>query len=261
MRLLTALLLAATVQAAPHRWTAWDTLDRMGFQILALGGGFSTGGGGGGPTLVCSTAQGSGTGNQFTTTGINCTGATFLYLTISSNEAAPGLTSNITGAWTSLTQQGNLQQSEYLYNPNGNNCASGCTAVTFTVGTQASADPSVCVMGFSGVTSAIDGAAVGSGSSTNGTSVQPGSVTPSITGELATSGIEFYNTTGTVAVDSSFTIPASGQINGVGSQHLACAAAYLVTPSTSALNPIWTHSGGGNISTFDGQWGTNALFK
>ncbi len=72
-----------------------------------------------------------------------------------------------------------------------------------------------------------------------GTTLQPGSVTPSENNELIVTGLGFYPS-GVLSVNSSFTI--SDQVNYVSSAAMGLGAAYLVQGTAGAVNPTWTDS-------------------
>jgi hypothetical protein len=99
--------------------------------------------------------------------------------------------------------------------------------------------PSMYAQAFSGSAASPVDQVNQSGQAGAVTSVQPGSVTPGQAGELIVTvvGINGTNTTGSVAVDSSFTITDVLAQTGVS---YGGAMAYLVQGGAAAVNPTWS---------------------
>jgi hypothetical protein len=83
------------------------------------------------------------------------------------------------------------------------------------------------------------------GNQTSSSTVQPGSVSPSTTGQviIALVGSYAYGLT-SLLPDSGFTVPANNTQTGVTGQNLAGAMAYLIQSVAAPVDPIWTQVGG-----------------
>jgi hypothetical protein len=191
------------------------------------------------------------TGNQFVTTAQNTSGATLLVFGVVSGV---GSVSTVTASspsqsLTALGIYGNGSGGRYvsLYYVCGSSV--GGSAQTFTTSTLTAANPSYEVWAFSGTatsgcldTSGTPSAGYnGSAQTSNNTTIQPGSITPSQTaGELFVTLLFAGGGTGTAnSINDSFTLDdaAAGTANATG-----IGAGHYVAPSNSALNPTWTAS-------------------
>lgn len=193
--------------------------------------------------FVSGTCAASSDSNNVTTSAINTTGANFMIIGIGHavSTAVTTPTDSVGGnTWTALTGQdapgNNGMVFYYAANPNTG------ASQTFTESPNNNF-PSICVFAFSGVTttSPFD-VQNGSNTASNVTTKQPGSVTPSQNNEVIVSAVSFGNAT--MSVDSGFTIPGSGQINGISGHSYGTAMGYLIQTSASAVNPTWTVSVG-----------------
>ncbi len=194
--------------------------------------------GGGAITLLTHVCAFSGDTNTVTTTTINTTGATLLVVTISDYQAALAQavpSDSKMNTWTSLTTY-NADLSvrvttSYVANPTVG------TLHTFTA-TGSVAYPSICVASFSGVVSMspLD-QQHGQGGVAAATTLQPGSITPSQNNELVITGLAF-DTSGTVSIDSGFTI--TDQTDYMPGAAFGAALAYIVQTTAGAVNPTWT---------------------
>jgi hypothetical protein len=143
--------------------------------------------------------------------------------------------------WTALTTQANTVDGRlyYVFNPAVNASHTfSCNGIF----------PTVYVLAFSGAaTSPFDqqnGTAIGSG-----TTIQPGSVTPTEDNELIVVGLA-TNGDITAAIDGGFTIAQSRDNTGTG---FAGAIAYLIQTTATAANPQWSgfnNYATANIATF-----------
>jgi len=122
----------------------------------------------------------------------------------------------------------------YVFNPT----VTGSMTITCS-----GANVTVSVLPFSGTfvgtTEGLNGA-----TTTSGTTLATGS-TSTLTApdhEVCVTGVNFSATSGTVSIDTGFTITDQVPTNNAYSQ--GDAGAYLVPPSTSALNPTWTFPSG-----------------
>ena len=181
---------------------------------------------GGTPTLVASAAKASTNATSVTTNAANFIGSTLLVIHVANNGSeTPTVTPTQTVTCLTLYSNGRLC---YVSNPTGDLSA---LTVSLTGGY-----PSLSVAGFSNV-STYDGAQVGAHNATNTTTIQPGSYTPT-TSHLIITGTTFYNTTTAPTVDSGFT--RATYALSIASNAFGSGLAYLVAPSTTALNPTWT---------------------
>jgi hypothetical protein len=104
--------------------------------------------------------------------------------------------------------------------------------------------PVVCVLAFSGAAASPLDQQAGTSAGASGATVQPGSVTPTVDGEVLVAGYSGYFAD-VSSIDSSFTI--TDQFSSSGGHHLTTAAAYKIQTAASAENPTWT-LGGSNIN-------------
>lgn len=113
---------------------------------------------------------------------------------------------------------------------------------TFTIGTSSS-QQSMCIAAFSGVktASAFDQQNANT-SLVAGTTVQPGSVTPSVANSLVVTmhSAAFIDLGGGVSVDSGFS--QTDYVPLVASTSYGTSLAYLVQGAAAAINPTWTDS-------------------
>ncbi|MFZ2522503.1 MAG: hypothetical protein WAX44_03280 [Minisyncoccia bacterium] len=226
---------------------AWSTTTSS--FILAT----STGGGGGvstsTPAFITSIAAG-GTPSSVTTAGVNTTGANFIIITAAYNTGStPTISDNKSNTWTPLTDSvvvGSV--TTRLYYSQNPTVGSGHTFSN----TASSNYSSVCVAAFSGVaTSSMD---VQNGATNSSTTIQPGSVTPSVDKELLVTGLGWNvgRTTYPPTINSSFTVATSS--NFLSGNHYGCSIGYYIQATSSAANPTWSlgssQSNAARISTF-----------
>jgi hypothetical protein len=179
-----------------------------------------------------------------TTNSCDSTGATLLVVVVAS-IGTPTVSDSKSNTWTSLTNysSGSAVRIFYSINPV---VGSGHT---FTAASSNSF-PNVMALAFSGTDTTSPFDAQNGGSTSGGTSQATGSVTPAENNEVLVSGAA-AGSTGTLSVDSSFTItnapaPSVGVVWG--------SAAYLIQTSAGAVNATWSKSGsttmGAAIATF-----------
>jgi hypothetical protein len=198
-------------------------------------------------TLVAHTSANSAfSGNNFTTSAIDTTGATLLVAnTTYYNSAATGqLTDSFGNTWTALPLQFISDTAGRLFYCSNPTVGSGHT-FTITDGYYSSLE----VAAFSGITQLapldVSAEATGSASTANG-----GSVTPTNANSLVISALTFRNTVSLTGVDSGFTITDTDNPGSV----IAGSLAYLIQTTATAENPTWTLSSTANYGV------TNAVF-
>jgi len=171
-----------------------------------------------------------------TTTGISSVGASAAIIVVGSAKAQTAVTPTTTGSdtVTGLTEQDDVSNTLrgriwYVVNPT--------SSATYQVtATRTTGYPSVCVLMLTGTaTSPFD---VQNGNNTNmgGTTLQIGSVTPSMPNSIVIDG--FVTTdTGAPSINSSQTLID----NAVGTAHgFGVAIAYEIQTAITARNPTWT---------------------
>ena len=204
--------------------------------LAAFGTNAVSGGGGGGWTLLASTIKANADGNSVTTDAIDTTGATLIVIVEASNNSHPTPTES-TGANTvnlAVTGGSTPQCSIYYINPGTHTSATH----KFTA-SAVNAFPVLAVFAYSGGIGTLDKTA-NSGPDGSGSTIQPGSITPSQNGCLIVSGMRF--STGTSAtVNSGFSTPLSATAFSVGGS-----GAYLIQGTAAAINPTWTQTSSGN---------------
>lgn len=202
-------------------------------------------------TLVDHKGAVSADGLSFTTAALNTTGAKLLVVHAATYQnIAATITDFLSGVptgnvWTGLTIQTNnsgpagaLECSSRLFY-----CANPTVGAVHTfTGTTASGFPSGQAVAFGGVTitSPFDvqnGAQAGAFGSL-ATTIQPGSVTPSLNNELVLCGISIQpsNVT-TCTINGGFT---TLDFQEHGANNLGSCIAYLIQTSAAAANPTWT---------------------
>lgn len=175
-----------------------------------------------------------------TTGAIDTTGSDLLVAAVVGFNASSSVSDSAGNTWTGLNTYASTNVSVQLFYVR---MPSTSAAHTFTV--AANTAVAICVVAFSGAGSAtgfVDGQ---SGSANNSAgSIQPGSVTPSQSGDLAVTCIS--NGTSGWSIDSGFTIQQT--VVGVGGVNLSLVLAWKVL-SASAENPTWTIGGTDQLAT------------
>jgi len=107
------------------------------------------------------------------------------------------------------------------------------------------------MIGLSGIT-ALDGSSAGA--SLTGSTIQPGSLTPSVGGTVFVTAVGYDFVTETMSINSGFTIVFQGVTPG-GTGY-AVAMKIKAAGDTTAENPTWTATGTANpaLSTVMSNW-------
>ncbi len=188
--------------------------------------------GGGLITAGAAIAQ-NGTINGVTTSSINTSGATLIIVLTSSYAvaSADAVSDSEMNMWTALTPTSTGTSSKatlwYCVNP------ATSTMHTFT-DTLTGGFPAILVQAFNNG-SVFDQEAAGSSSS--GTTSQPGSITPSENNAVVVTGIGLEDTIG-IAIDSGYTISATA--TGSAGNSFAGSLAYKIQTTATATNPTWS---------------------
>lgn len=198
------------------------------------------------------TSAGSTTGNNVTTPTMISSNATLLVACVASNQTDGTLSDSKSNTWTALTlREANGVRSRiyYVLNP----ATDG--AHTFTYSTTGGM-PSIIVNAYTGtvLTSAFD---VENGATATGTTIQPGSVTPSVNDALLVSCLTAEAAT-TTSVNSGFnwsTFSHADGVNFVADQHMLGAISYRIQTTAAAVNPTYT------VGTSTDVAATIAVFK
>lgn len=183
-----------------------------------------------GYSLVAHAAAAGTTANQ------NCLSATlFVASIISASGGTPTPNDSSSNIWTqigSYENDGNTSVNVglfYVANPTVTSSQNfGITSSDFSV---------LCVQAWSGSASSPLGTS-SAGNSSSGSTVQPGSLTPSAANSLLVTACAPNNTNNVSSIDSSFTI--SDNVAYSGGVNEAGAMAYLVQSAAAAVNPSWT---------------------
>ncbi len=191
--------------------------------------------------LVGHITASSTTSSTFTSGTLDTTGATLIVVAVE-EFAVSTLSDNMSnGAGTSLTLQtgSNIRlQLHYYVAPT---VGAGHTWTSTGTGTFTT----LAISAWSGVTTSSpfdveNGAAV-----TSTTTIQPGSVTPAVSGSLLLFAIGNNQTIGSNSINNSFVVMDT--TNVVGGQHEAAAHGYLVQSVAAPINPTWTIAGTDDI--------------
>lgn len=208
------------------------------------------GGEAGGPATLLAHVLNDGHGNGLSTSPIDTTGATLLVLAecTFTSGTPQGPSDSAGNTWQALTAY-------------GSSSGGGEIRVFYSYGPKTSAshvfnDPdddynAMAVLAFSGT---LAGASVFDSATgnyeTTGTTVQPGSLTPTQPGELVVSFACSGDTKATTAtIGSGFTLVQflSGNANGSNSEDLG--AAFTIVTSLAPVNPTWNFPGDMNINS------------
>lgn len=185
--------------------------------------------------VIASTIAG-GTTATTTTTAIDTSGANLIVVGVSHQTGTgPTITDSASNTWTALTESniasGVGAKMYYCYAPTTS------SSHTFTDGSGGSA--TVGVLAVSGATSSPFDLETGA-TSTATTTVQTGSITPSLANELLVTMFGF-NAAGTpTSINSSFT--KIGEVDFLSGNHYGGAMGYLVQTTAAAVNPTWTRT-------------------
>lgn len=199
----------------------------------------SSGGGGGGAATMIFNIAAHGTPGGCTTTGINTATSTIFIAGVHGYRSPyPLASSSPSNTWTALTGLGNSGAGAIIYYVLSPTTGGSQTfsADGGDVGTQFS---DIAAIGFSGIT-AYD--ASSAGNILTGNTIQPGSLTPAVSGEVFITMVAYDFVTETMSIDSGFTIIAQG-LNSGGT---GFAVAYKIKTDALAENPTWTATGDAN---------------
>lgn len=222
----------------------------LGFQATAFAGW----------TLVNHGVAISGDHVNVTVSGLNTTGSDTLVVFASPNPVQNSVTMSISDSHTGCASPCNTWTrpsfpSNYVASLWYVTNASVGTSASFTVSCSGNCYSVLFVAAFSGgpSSSAVDQL---NANNINGVaSIGPGSVTTTASGDLLVAVESVNNTSGTVSINSSFTI--TDQVSGTGGNNYGGALAYLVQSSAGAVNPTWTYAN--TVSTTDA--GIISFFK
>lgn len=174
--------------------------------------------------------------NTFSTSAIDTTGATLIVCHVTS-FAARTLSDSASNTWTALTikTSANGTSGQLYY------CANPTTSATHTftlTGTAFYGTLGVHCFSGTATTSAFD--AENGNNAGSGTTVQPGSITPSQDGEVIVTGVCWKTTgTGTITISDSMVKDSNA---GGGGVNYAGGIASLIQTTAAAINPTWTES-------------------
>lgn len=191
-------------------------------------------------SLVASTTGSSGSVNDYTTSGIDTTGANLIVVSIAWHPGSYGsgvLSDSKGNTWTGLTERAAFFVARnklfYCLNPT---VGSGHT---FSTGQFNGQNPAIGVLAFSGAHASSSYANENGATVAPGTSLATGSITPPENDCLVVSGLgtEKANTTTNTAIGSSFT---AFKTEASGGNSCGSGIAYLIQTTASAVNPTWT---------------------
>lgn len=218
-------------------------------------------------SLINHTNAQNGLNSSVTTSAIDTTGANFLIVFITNHNTditTLGLSDNKGNTWHHLNNYntGGGPEGGYWYSYNAT-CGAGHTVTvssTFAAG--------IVFAAFSGIQSSSDPFDVQNGATDNtttATSLQPGSITPSVNGELL---ILSFGTNSGAASGANLSFAAVDSIAPAGGNNEGSYMYYLVQGTAGAINPTVTFGSGGydlvTIASFKasaGGGGSAGLFK
>lgn len=196
-------------------------------------------------TVLSWTNAGSTTGDNVTTPTMITSNATLLVACVSSTQVAGTMSDSESNTWTALTaREANGVKSRIYYVANPATDGSH----TFTYSTTGGL-PALQVLALSGttLTSVSDGE---TGATATGTSIQPGSVTPSVNNALVVSCLS-GEAAATSGISAGYSYPGANQhqVSFVSAQHVLSAQAYLIQTTAAAANPTWSWAGSIDAAT------------
>lgn len=205
---------------------------------------------------VANTSKGAADNCTISITGVSTSGANLYVAVINHYSDTTGLGGTLAdgqgNTWVGpIVDSGGTSTGEtvmyYVASPTTSATASftySCTPLTDY--------PTLHILAFSGAASNPLDQTNSASSASSATSIQTGSVTPSVDGELLIAGMDVNSNTTGVAINSSFTgltVANPGNGNPTG------AAAYLIQTTKTAENPTWSWttsgSAAGGIATFE----------
>jgi len=185
----------------------------------------------------------SGSLDTCTTGSANMTGVNLLVACVGwGGTGTPAISDTSSNSYTGRTSQADtFGVSVKCYDAQG---ATVTSSMTFTVTTTGSQAPSLIVMGFSGaLTSSGFDQTNGSSPGSGVTSVQPGSITPSVNGEVLIDAQTLTDgAQASISIDSGFSTPET--VSFSGGNHYGVSMAYFIQSTAAAINPTesWTTS-------------------
>lgn len=196
-------------------------------------------------TFINSATLGSTGGGSVTTNAVDMTGsggADFFVMVTSSYNAGNAMSGADSGlnTWAPLTRynDGVLLFTQLFYTTNYP--ATNSASQTFTGACSGTGSfPSAAVIGFKGVhaTTPFDAGKDSGGATIAGTTVQPGSLTPSVDNALVIAGLSF-SASESPSIDSGYSTPIT--TNYQAGNHFGVSAAYLIETTATPTNPTWT---------------------
>ncbi len=197
----------------------------------------------------------------YTTTTVDTSGGNFLVAYVSENSAGgvTGITDNKSNSFTALTDQFVGAPGGRMFYAKNATCG---TLHTFTVTMGGTDYANVCVAAFSGVdtTAPADQQNGFSSAGYAATTVQPGSITPSVDNCLVVTGIGTQDGS-SASINGGFTITDFNPTSG--GNFWGSGMAYLIQTTAAAANPTWTssvewHNLGISIESFKSSAGGGA---
>lgn len=185
--------------------------------------------------LVAHTIGAPTTRNGITTPSIDTTGADLIVIGVGSYQTAPTLTDSKGNVWTALTKSASNAVSQIYY------CQSPTVGAghTFTV-TGTNTYSNLSVAAFSGsVASPFDVLSV---ANSTGTTVNPGSITPSADNELV-----FFIGCSQTGTAESFSVGTLDSLASGSSVNVGIADGYVIQTTAAAINPTFTATSNGTF--------------
>jgi len=179
----------------------------------------------------------SSNGSAITTSAIDTTGMTLLVMSVSYYQPnGPGTVSDSKGnTWVAAGTAGNTGEAGtalfYVKNPTVG------TGHTFTAGTGVTTFPGLFVAAFSGTDTTANRDQENSAATQGVTTLQPGSVTPTVDNELVVTSLGTPNDTTSITIGSGFTMSDSASHGG---NNMGGGLAYIIQTTAQAVNPTWT---------------------
>lgn len=197
-------------------------------------------------TFINHVEAGSSDTFSVTTGNIDMSGADLLVLCVSRYQigSAGAISDSQMNSYTGLTER--CVASDVCTRAYYKQAPSVSSSMNFTVGDGGGGAqyPAILAMGFSGsVSTPADQEA---GTTGSGTSLQPGSITPSENNELVAACLSF-GATATISIDSGF-VDAPYQVNFSAGNHFGVAGSYKIQTSAAAVNPTFSLTGSATVA-------------
>lgn len=192
-----------------------------------------------------------------TTGGINASGATILVGAVIGLNSPPslGVTTSNSNAISYLTLQSHASglALRLFFTASG----SYTNGMTVSVANSAWSFLSVAVLALSGVASTPLDQQNGTTTGTDGTSLQPGSITPGEDNEIIVAAVTTSSTETAFSINGGFTI--ADQFDLSGGNHFSLGLAYLIQTTAAAANPTWSWTGTQSACTSQGSFKATAV--